>query len=275
MKQMLELYQHILSHGTRKSNRTGVDTVSVFGYQMRFDLRDGFPLVTRKFTSFRLIASELLWFLKGQQDKVGALEDLHAQNNHIWDEWAKHDGSFGPIYGVQWRRWGERLGHGGIDQIAWLVQQLKICPDSRRMIVTAWQPEEITDMALPPCHILFQLNTRPKVDGTLRVDLHLYQRSCDAFLGVPFNVASYALLLHMLVEVCGKGYEVGELVWTGGDVHLYVNHMEQVTEYLSRDDHVLPKLRLRHRDSIDDFVMEDLHLVGYIHSGKIAAPVAV
>ena len=283
MKQLVHLYRRILSEGQTKPNRTGIDTLSVFGHQMRFALPLGFPLATRKHVPFRLVASELLWFLKGQQDRPGALADLHADNNHIWDEWAKPDGSFGPIYGVQWRRWcesrevrGGELCIDGFDQITWLINELRTNPESRRLLVTAWQPVEIANMALPPCHVLFQLNCRAGTATKWIVDLQLYQRSCDAFLGVPFNIASYALLLHLLCQCAGPDYAVGDFVWTGGDVHLYLNHVPQVREYLQRAEHLLPKLRITPalRD-IDAVTLKDLTLYGYHHSGALAAEVAV
>lgn len=281
MRQIRELFQHIVQHGELKVNRTGVDTLAVFGYQMRFDLGEGFPLVTGKRTSFKLIATELLWFLKGTQHEPGAIKWLHEHNNHIWDEWVKPDGSFGPVYGVQWRKWqGVSLGGDPLpefDQIKWLIEELGKNPTSRRLIVTAWQPSEIPAMALPPCHILFQLNTRRRSEGGLFVDLQLYQRSCDSFLGVPFNVASYALLLHLICH-CAKGqvFFPGELVWTGGDVHLYTNHLNQVEEYLKRNPYPLPSLIIDPsvRD-LDDVQMSDLALVGYEAHPAIRAEVAV
>jgi thymidylate synthase len=284
LKQIHDLFMHVLQNGDRKPNRTGVDTLSVFGYQMRFDVGAGFPLVTGKRTSFKLIASELLWFLKGTQHEAGAINWLHAHNNHIWDEWVKEDGSFGPIYGVQWRKW-QGVSAGGevlpeLDQIKGLIEQLKKDPTSRRMIVTAWQPAEIKDMALPPCHILFQLNARydARIDG-YRLDLQLYQRSCDCFLGVPFNVASYALLLELLCHCAtsaDKCFQPGELVWTGGDVHLYVNHQDQVREYLERQIFPLPLLEIAtlERD-IDKIQLSDLELINYRSGSSIKAEVAV
>lgn len=302
MKQLSDLFRTILDEGEAKPNRTGVGTVSIFGHQMRFPLQAGFPLATGKAVPFRLIASELLWFLKGEQDKPGAIDDLHKEQNHIWDEWAKPDGSFGPIYGVQWRHWfgantdgdPERIAGYSVmvDQIAWLVNELKTNPTSRRLLVTAWQPAEIAQMALPPCHVLFQLNCRPVNDEFMEyavnqglpvpkwiVDLQLYQRSCDAFLGVPFNIASYALLLEMLVHVAGPEYMAGDFVWTGGDVHLYDNHLEQAKEYIVRDKHTLPRLRFAPdvpRD-IDKITLRHCTdaLTGYKHSGRLAAEVAV
>lgn len=293
MQQIADLYQDILMNGQLKTNRTGTDTLSVFGRQMRFPVYDAFPLVTGKFTPFKLVASELLFFIKGEQDHPDAIADLHKDGNRIWDEWQFSDGSFGPIYGVQWRRWrGERRATGEVvevDQIAELIRTLKTNPESRRMIVSAWQPAELEDMALPPCHVLFQLNCRApgKAAGYYAnkrgrpmpkwiVDLQLYQRSCDAFLGVPFNVASYALLLELLCHVCGDDYMPGELVWTGGDVHLYVNHVEQAREYLHREKHRLPTLNIHpEARDIDGFTLSDLHLTGYQHSGKLTGEVAV
>lgn len=293
MKHLADLYTLILQHGTRKENRTGVNTLSVFGHQMRFHLQRGFPLATRKFVPFKLVASELLFFLKGQCDHPDAIADLHKDGNHIWDQWQFPDGSFGPIYGVNWRRWrGERRATGEVvevDQIAELIRTLKTNPESRRMIVSAWQPAELEDMALPPCHVLFQLNVRP-ITGPFRrwldengqkhvtkmVDLQMYQRSCDAFLGVPFNIASYALLLHMLVQCAGPEYTVGDFVWTGGDVHLYENHLEQARAYLHREEHQPPQLHINPEvTDIDQFTLADFTLTDYQHSGKLAGEVAV
>lgn len=279
MQQMKDLFCRIIREGVSKDDRTGTGTVGIFGHQMRFDMREGFPLVTGKATPFKLIAGELLWFLRGDQDQPGALAELHADNNHIWDEWAKPDGSFGPIYGVQWRRWSERMGIGGIDQIKQVIQQLQDNPTSRRLIVTAWQPAELADMALPPCHILFQLNCRPSEDDGWIVDLQLYQRSCDTFLGVPFNIASYSLLLHMLCHAAGPKYTPGEFIWTGGDVHIYKNHIEQVQQYLRADLHDLPRFQFYAdvpRD-IDKITLNDCvrALHGYTSGPAIKAPVAV
>ncbi|HEY0819775.1 MAG TPA: thymidylate synthase [Rhizobacter sp.] len=299
MKQMHDLFHLLLTTGQRKENRTGVATFGIFGHQMRFHLQGGFPLCTRKFVPFKLVASELLWFLKGEQDKPGAIAGLHADNNHIWDEWAKPDGSFGPIYGVQWRRWlsGVRNDSGdayyaadSIDQIARLIATMKNNPESRRNIVTAWQPGEIEDMALPPCHVLFQVNCRPVTPGYAWaaeqagrkapkwvVDLQLYQRSCDAFLGVPFNIASYALLLHLLCHCAGEDYIAGDFVWTGGDVHLYENHLSQAKAYIHNEEHPLPLLAISAdapRD-IDKIELGHLALLNYQHSGVIKADVAV
>lgn len=282
MKQLVDLYEHLMAKGEPKSNRTGIDTLGVFGYQMRFDLSKGFPLATRKFVPFKLVASELLWFIKGEQDFPDAIKDLHTDNNHIWDEWAKPDGSFGPVYGVQWRRWQaiDRAGRRHyVDQLKRMIDTLKNDPSSRRNVVSAWQPGEIQDMALPPCHVLFQLNTRPRSGGRYLVDLLMYQRSCDAFLGVPFNIASYALLLEMICHLAGPMYSPGEFVWSGGDVHIYVNHLPQVAEYTQlRKEHPLPTLLIGHdanRKTIDDFKLEHFALHGYDHSGKLAAEVAV
>jgi thymidylate synthase len=279
MKQIKDLFSHVLEHGVLKKNRTGMDTLAVFGYQMRFNLQDGFPIVTGKMTPFRLVASELLWFIQGKQHQAGAIKYLHAHNNHIWDEWVKPDGSFGPIYGVQWRNWigvdaeGESVH---VDQLKRAIELLVSDPDSRRNIVTAWQPAELRQMALAPCHILFQLNTRPGPGDSRYVDLQLYQRSCDCFLGVPFNVASYALLMHIICHIAGSQFLVGDLVWTGGDVHLYVNHLDQARAYLERDLHPLPTLVLPNYEiNLDDLHMEHFTLEGYRHSGALKGEVSV
>lgn len=313
MQQFKDLYRHILKYGERKENRTGVDTIGVFGTQMRFDLTKGFPLCTAKFVPFKLVLSELLWFLRGDQDQPGSHDFLLERNNKIWQEWVKEDGSFGPIYGVNWRRWPKADG-GHIDQLANAIQTLKDNPHSRRIIVTAWNPDTIAGCALPPCHALFQFNTRVipvaarqvlvSRDEKLReqylkaredqalddetqhrlldelnvpkyyLDCQLYQRSCDTFLGVPFNVASYSLLTHMVAYLVGM--VPGEFVWTGGDTHIYANHVEQVNQYLANPTHDLPQLHIvKEAKTIDDFTMEHFWLDGYQHEGKIAALVAV
>lgn len=264
MQQYLDLMRRIRDDGIRQDDRTGVGTLSVFGHQMRFDLSQGFPLLTTKKLHIRSIIIELLWFLRGDTN-VRWLQDRKVS---IWDEWADEDGDLGPVYGKQWRDW---IGPGGvhIDQIADLVEQIKTHPASRRQIVSAWNPADVPNMALPPCHCLFQTHV---ADGKL--SLQLYQRSCDVFLGVPFNIASYALLTHMLAQQCGL--EVGDFIWTGGDCHLYVNHLEQVSEQLTRTPGPLPTLKiLRDPGSIDGYEYEDFEIAGYEAAPHIAAPVAV
>lgn len=313
MKQYLDLCEHVLETGTRKEDRTGTGTVSVFGYQMRFNLNEGFPLMTTKKTAFRLISSELLWFLKGDTNVKTLIED----RNPIWDEWAfeqwvkspeytgpdmtdfgrrattdeefaaiykiemdafkkrvVEDADFaekyadlGPVYGKQWRSWS--AGEGTIDQIANLIDGIKRNPDSRRHIVTAWNPSEVEDMALPPCHALFQFYV---ADGKL--SCQLYQRSADIFLGVPFNIASYALLVHLIAHECGL--DVGEFVHTLGDAHIYANHIDQVNEQLSREPKKLPTLKLTiEGKSIFDLTTSDIELENYDPHPRIKAPIAV
>ncbi|WP_263144502.1 thymidylate synthase [Pseudomonas sp. RIT-PI-AD] len=264
MKQYLDLMRHVREHGTFKSDRTGTGTWSVFGYQMRFDLGAGFPLVTTKKCHLKSIIHELLWFLKGDTN-VKYLQDNGVR---IWDEWADENGDLGPVYGYQWRNWPAPNG-GSIDQIAKLVQMLKANPDSRRLIVSAWNPALVDDMALPPCHALFQFYV---ADGKL--SCQLYQRSADIFLGVPFNIASYALLTLMLAQVCDLA--PGDFIWTGGDCHLYANHLEQADLQLSREPLPLPTMRLNPAvKDLFDFRFEDFELVGYEAHPHIKAPVAV
>ena len=258
-----DLLRHVLAHGTPKADRTGTGTRSVFGHQMRFDLREGFPLVTTKRVHLRSIVFELLWFLRGDSN-VGWLRE-HGVS--IWDEWAAPDGDLGPVYGVQWRSWPTPDG-GHIDQVARVLDQLRTDPDSRRIIVSAWNVADLDAMALAPCHAFFQFYV---ADG--RLSCQLYQRSADLFLGVPFNIASYALLTHMVAQQVGL--EVGEFVWTGGDCHIYDNHVEQVTEQLTRDPYPLPTLELRRAPSLFDYSLEDVQVVGYHHHPAIKAPVAV
>jgi thymidylate synthase len=259
-----DLLRHTLETGTAKADRTGTGTTSVFGAQLRFDLSEGFPLITTKRVHFKSIAYELLWFLRGESN-VGWLRENGVT---IWDEWADADGELGPVYGVQWRSWPTPSG-GHIDQIAQVIETLKTDPDSRRMIVSAWNVAEIPEMALAPCHALFQFYV---ADGKL--SCQLYQRSADLFLGVPFNIASYALLTHMVAQQAGL--EVGDFIWTGGDCHIYDNHVEQVTEQLSREPYALPKLRItRTPDSIFDYRYDDFEIVDYVHHPAIKAPVAV
>ena len=258
-----DLMRHVFFHGVNKNDRTGTGTRSVFGYQMRFNLQNGFPLVTTKKLHLRSIIHELLWFLKGDSN----IRYLHENGVTIWDEWADENGDLGPVYGVQWRNW--RGTDKTVDQIAELVHTIKTNPDSRRMIVTAWNVAELPKMALPPCHMMFQVYV---ADGKL--SCQLYQRSCDIFLGVPFNIASYSLLTHMLAQQCDLG--VGDFVWTGGDCHLYNNHFDQVRLQLSREPRPYPKLVIKRRpDSIFDYKFEDFEIVGYDPHPAIKAPVAV
>jgi thymidylate synthase len=264
MKQYLDLMRHVRDHGTRKEDRTGTGTVSVFGYQMRFDLADGFPLVTTKKCHLRSIIHELLWFLKGDTN----LRYLHDNNVTIWDEWADEDGNLGPVYGYQWRSWPTPDGRH-IDQISEVVRQIRTTPDSRRIIVSAWNVGDIENMALPPCHAFFQFYV---ADG--RLSCQLYQRSADIFLGVPFNIASYALLTLMMAQV--TGLQAGDFVHTFGDAHLYLNHLEQTDLQLSREPRPLPTMRLN--PDIDDllaFSFDDFELQGYDPHPHIKAPVAV
>ncbi len=263
-----DLVRTILREGTLKSDRTGTGTISLFGKQMRFDLSHSFPLITTKKVYFRGIAYELLWFLKGSQN----VRWLQENRVHIWDEWADPEtGDLGPVYGVQWRSWPAPTPedpHHTIDQIAKVLDLIRTHPDSRRMLVTAWNPAQIDSMALPPCHALFQFYV---ADG--RLSCQLYQRSCDMFLGVPFNIASYALLTLMMAQQAGL--EPGEFVWTGGDCHIYDNHVEQVLEQLSRKPYPYPTMRIRKADSIFSYQYEDFEVVDYQCHPAIKAPVAV
>lgn len=266
MKTYLDLLDHVLHHGTRKEDRTGTGTLSVFGWQMRFPLAQGFPLLTTKKLHTRSIIHELLWFLQGDTN-IGYLRDNGVT---IWDEWADELGNLGPIYGAQWRSWPTPDGQS-IDQISRIIDDIRRTPDSRRLIVSAWNVGALPDMALPPCHALFQFYV---ADG--RLSCQLYQRSADIFLGVPFNIASYALLTHMLAQQADL--EPGELIWTGGDCHIYDNHVEQVRTQLSRvpSAHPFPTLRLERAESIDAYDMDDIDASqGYEHHPTIKAPVAV
>mgnify|MGYP000728260300 FL=1 len=264
MKQYLDLMRHVRENGVFKEDRTGTGTYSCFGYQMRFDLSEGFPLVTTKKLHLRSIIHELLWFLSGDTN-ISYLKDNGVS---IWDEWADEEGNLGPVYGSQWRSWPTADGRH-VDQITQIVEQIKNNPDSRRLIVSAWNVGEIENMALPPCHAFFQFYV---ADGKL--SCQLYQRSADIFLGVPFNIASYALLLHMMAQQCDL--EVGDFVWTGGDVHLYANHLEQTDLQLSREPLPLPKLVIgRKPESIFDYKFEDFVIEGYESHPHIKAPVAV
>lgn len=264
MKQYLDLMKTILNEGTPKSDRTGTGTLSIFGYQMRFDLQKGFPLVTTKKCHLRSIIHELLWFLKGDTN----IKYLQDNKVTIWDEWADKNGDLGPVYGKQWRAWGTADGRQ-VDQISQLIQQIKTDPDSRRMIVSAWNVGELDQMALAPCHAFFQFYV---ANGKL--SCQLYQRSCDVFLGLPFNIASYSLLVHMIAQQ--SDLEVGDFVWTGGDTHLYSNHMEQTHLQLSREPRALPKLKIRRKPpTIFDYEFEDFEIVDYDPYPAIKAPVAV
>ncbi|HZO23911.1 MAG TPA: thymidylate synthase [Steroidobacteraceae bacterium] len=264
MKQYLELMRHIRESGLRKADRTGTGTLSVFGYQMRFDLARGFPVVTTKRIHLRSLIYELLWFLRGDTNVAW----LHEHGVTIWDEWANEGGDLGPVYGKQWRAWQAADGRT-IDQISRLIEQLRSNPNSRRLIVSAWNVGELEKMALLPCHALFQFHV-----AAGRLSCQLYQRSADVFLGVPFNIASYALLVHMLAQQCEL--EPGELIWTGGDCHLYLNHLEQADLQLARAPLELPRLVLRRRPpSIFEYEFEDFEIVNYQHHPAIKAPVAI
>jgi thymidylate synthase len=264
MRQYLDLMEHVLKNGTEKSDRTGTGTISVFGHQMRFDLEQGFPVLTTKKLHLRSIIHELLWFLKGETN----ISYLRENGVTIWDEWANEAGELGPVYGSQWRSWPAADGRH-IDQIQQVLDQIKKNPDSRRLIVSAWNVGEIDKMALPPCHAFFQFYV---ADG--RLSCQLYQRSCDIFLGVPFNIASYALLTMMFAQVCGL--RPGDFVWTGGDCHLYTNHLEQTKLQLSRETRALPKLKIN--PDVKDlfaFKYEDFELTDYDPHPHIKAPVAI
>jgi thymidylate synthase len=264
MRQYLDLMQHTLDHGVEKSDRTGTGTRSIFGYQMRFDLRDGFPLLTTKKLHIPSILHELLWFLSGDSN----IAYLKQNKVKIWDDWADDDGELGPVYGTQWRSWPTTEGRK-IDQISAVVEQIRHNPDSRRHIVSAWNVGDIERMALPPCHLLFQFWV---AEG--RLSCQLYQRSADVFLGVPFNIASYAFLTRMMAQVCGL--EPGEFVHTFGDAHLYLNHLDQARLQLARQPRPLPRLELNPQvSSILDFRYEDFHLEGYDPHPHIKAPIAV
>ena len=264
MRQYLELMRHVAERGHRKDDRTGTGTLSVFGWQMRFDLAEGFPLLTTKKLHTRSIIHELLWFLRGDTN----IKYLKDNGVSIWDEWADENGELGPVYGKQWRSWEAADGRS-IDQISQLIEALKKNPDSRRHLVSAWNPAEVDRMALPPCHALFQFY----VAGG-KLSCQLYQRSADIFLGVPFNIASYALFTMMVAQVCG--YELGDFVWTGGDCHLYTNHLEQTQLQLSRELRPLPRMRInREVKDIFAFTIDDFTLEGYNPHPHISAPVAV
>ena len=263
MKQYLEMCQQILDNGVDREDRTGTGTRSIFGHQLRFNLQEGFPLMTTKKVYWKGVAYELLWFLKGDTN----IKYLNDNDVHIWDEWADENGDLGNVYGHQWRSWEGR--EGTIDQISEVIEQIKENPYSRRLIVNAWNVGDLDKMALPPCHLLFQFYV---ADGKL--SCQLYQRSCDTFLGVPFNIASYSLLIHMIAHVVGL--EVGEFVWTGGDVHIYHNHFDQIKEQLSREPRPLPQLKInKETDNIFDIKFEDIELIGYDPHPTIKGEVSV
>lgn len=263
MKQYLDLLDHILTTGVKKDDRTGTGTLSVFGYQMRFDLQQGFPLVTTKKLHLRSIIYELLWFLRGDTN----IKYLKENGVSIWDEWADKDGELGPVYGAQWRNWPTENGH--VDQISDLLKQIQESPDSRRLMVSAWNVAQVSQMALPACHVIFQFYV---ADG--RLSCQLYQRSADTFLGVPFNIASYSLLTLMIAQVCDL--QPGEFIHTFGDVHLYLNHLEQARLQLSRTPRPLPKMKLNpERKSLFEFNYDDFELTGYDPLPHIKAAVAV
>lgn len=264
MRQYHDFMRHVREHGTHKTDRTGTGTLSVFGHQMRFDLSEGFPLVTTKKIHLKSVVHELLWFLRGDTNTAY----LRANGVTIWDEWADANGDLGPVYGKQWRSWPIPDG-GAIDQMSEVLKQLRTQPDSRRIIVSAWNVGELSKMALMPCHAFFQFYV---AEG--RLSCQLYQRSADIFLGVPFNIASYALLTHMIAAQCDLG--VGDFVWTGGDCHLYLNHLEQARLQLTRAPYPLPRLELRRRPpTLFDYEFDDIAILDYQHHPAIKAPVAV
>lgn len=264
MRQYEDFMRHVFENGVDKTDRTGTGTKSLFAYQMRFDLQEGFPMVTTKKLHLKSIIYELLWFLRGDSN----VKWLQERGVSIWNEWADENGELGPIYGVQWRSWPAPDG-SKIDQISQIVEQIKANPDSRRLIVSAWNVGLIPQMKLPPCHAFFQFYV---AEGKL--SCQLYQRSADIFLGVPFNIASYSLLTHMIAQQCGL--DVGEFIWTGGDCHIYTNHFEQVKEQLSRDPYPYPKLNIKRKpESIFDYEFEDFEIIDYQHHPHIKAPVAV
>lgn len=264
MKQYLDYLRYILEHGVEKKDRTGTGTISVFGYQMRYSLSEGFPVVTTKRLHLRSIIHELLWFIRGETN----IKYLKDNGVSIWNEWANEEGELGPVYGKQWRRWETNDGRV-IDQLNQVIEQIKVNPDSRRLIVSAWNVGELEEMALAPCHLLFQFY----VAGG-RLSCQMYQRSADSFLGVPYNITSYALLTLMIAEQCNL--DAGDFIWTGGDCHIYSNHMEQVKLQLTREPYPLPRLVIKRKpDSIFDYRFEDFELVNYQSHPHIAAPVAV
>tara|TARA_B100002019_G_scaffold277747_1_gene277893 strand:+ start:227 stop:1015 length:789 start_codon:yes stop_codon:yes gene_type:complete len=262
MQQYLDLLKKVRTEGSHKGDRTGTGTLSIFGYQMRFNLQESFPLITTKKVHFKSVAYELLWFLRGETN----IKFLKENSVRIWDEWADDNGDLGPVYGKQWRDW-ESNGKS-YDQILEVIEQIKSNPNSRRHIVSAWNVGDIPSMALAPCHNMFQFYVQDN-----KLSCQLYQRSADIFLGVPFNIASYALLTHMIAEVCNL--EVGDFVHTFGDVHLYTNHLEQADEQLTRKPLLPPQIKVAKKQNIDEYVYEDFELIGYEHHPHIAAPVAV
>jgi thymidylate synthase len=269
MQQYQQLLQHILQRGADKNDRTGTGTRSVFGYQMRFNLMDGFPLVTTKKCHLKSIIYELLWFLNGDTNTAY----LKQHNVKIWDEWADENGNLGPVYGKQWRSWQGADGVT-IDQVKDVINQLKNNPDSRRIIISAWNVADLPKMNLMPCHCLFQFYTSPTADGKRKLSCQLYQRSADVFLGVPFNIASYALLTMMIAQVCNM--ELGEFIWTGGDTHLYSNHFEQALLQLTRTPFTLPQMKINTAvNDIFNFCFEDFELQNYQCHPAIKAPVAI
>lgn len=264
MKEYLDYLQHILTHGVRKLDRTGVGITSVFGYQMRFNLSEGFPLLTTKKLYYKGIFYELFWFLKGDTN----IAYLNQNNVNIWNKWADAEGNLGPVYGKQWRAWRTEEG-SVVDQITEVMKQIKTSPDSRRLIVNAWNVGELDKMALPPCHLLFQFYV---ANGKL--SCQLYQRSADSFLGVPFNIASYSLLTYMMAQQCNL--EVGDFIWTGGDCHIYLNHLEQVKEQLTREPYSLPQLHFKRKPpSLFDYEFDDIEIVDYEAHPHIKGEVAV
>lgn len=264
MKQYLDYLTYIFDHGVEKKDRTGTGTISIFGYQMRFNLRAGFPVVTTKKLHLRSIIHELLWFISGETN----IKYLKDHGVSIWDEWSDEAGDLGPVYGKQWRRW-ETIDGRVIDQLSQVVEQIKVNPDSRRLIVSAWNVGELERMALAPCHLLFQFYV---AEGKL--SCQMYQRSADSFLGVPYNITSYSLLTSMIAQQCDL--EVGDFIWTGGDCHIYSNHVEQVKLQLTREPYPLPRLIIKRKpDSIFDYKFEDFELLNYQSHPHIAAPVAV
>ena len=269
MRQYLDLLDHVMTHGAVKQDRTGTGTRSVFGYQMRFDLSAGFPVVTTKRLHLRSIIGELLWFLRGDTN----VRWLQKHGISIWDEWADESGDLGPVYGYQWRSWPTPDGRH-VDQISRVVESIRTNPDSRRHIVSAWNVADVDSMALPPCHTMFQFYVAPATTGSrARLSCQLYQRSADIFLGVPFNIASYALLTQMVAQVCDL--EPGDFVHTLGDAHLYLNHLDQAREQLRRDPLPLPTMHIAPRSAIDEFELADFDLVGYEAHPSIKAPIAV
>jgi thymidylate synthase len=267
-QQYLDLLRDLLDHGVKREDRTGTGTLGLFGRQMRFDLSQGFPLITTKRVHLKSIIIELLWFLRGETN----VKWLQERGVSIWDEWADERGELGPVYGKQWRSWESRDGTE-IDQIAKVVQAIKTNPTSRRHIVSAWNPADVDQMALPPCHCLFQFHVAPQENGGGRLSCQLYQRSADTFLGVPFNIASYALLTMMIAQVCGL--EPGDFVHTLGDAHLYLNHVDQAREQLTRTPYPLPRMTLAPKTDIFAFAYEDFTLEGYKAHKTIKAPIAV